>query len=256
MLRPRMRMVNSIPLSSASTHWKSWSGGIGERVRSAHSCLIVDWPLTPLFLRVGTKTLIACGNTLDSLRTFSGWQTTFERYFTDQFSTMFSFLRCWPRTDCRFSDTAPNVVHMSVKPQEVIDDEENAKSAKGKNSGGGGRPGSRGDGDEPTAGCRCIVQWSFHVFLPSSFLSASSLWYPLPPNSPSLLSSALHTPLLFHNLHFPFLFSSSHIYRAFFQHTVRCNGPKISNHLGVERQRRMERGEVSVVFRSCGSFLH
>ncbi|KAH0264446.1 hypothetical protein KCU91_g12051, partial [Aureobasidium melanogenum] len=63
-----------------------------------------------------------------------------------------------PLKDCRFSDSAPNVVHMSVKPQEVIDDEENAKSAKGKNSGGGGRPGSRGDGDEPTAGCRCIVQ--------------------------------------------------------------------------------------------------
>ncbi|KAI4721786.1 hypothetical protein E4T48_02042 [Aureobasidium sp. EXF-10727] len=64
-----------------------------------------------------------------------------------------------PLKECRFSDSAPNVVHMSVKPQEVIDDEENAKSAKGKNSGGGGaRPRSRGDGDEPTAGCRCIIQ--------------------------------------------------------------------------------------------------
>ncbi|CAD0109304.1 unnamed protein product, partial [Aureobasidium uvarum] len=64
-----------------------------------------------------------------------------------------------PLKECRFSDSAPNVVHMSVKPQEVIDDEENAKSAKGKSSGGGGvRPRSRGDGDEPTAGCRCIIQ--------------------------------------------------------------------------------------------------
>jgi hypothetical protein len=60
-------------------------------------------------------------------------------------------------TDCRFSDSAPNVVHMSVKPQDVIDDEENAKSAKGKGSGGGGSRPARGDGDEPTAGCRCIV---------------------------------------------------------------------------------------------------
>ncbi|CAD0088710.1 unnamed protein product, partial [Aureobasidium vineae] len=66
--------------------------------------------------------------------------------------------RDW-REECRFSDSAPNVVHMSVKPQEVIDDEENAKSAKGKSSGGGGaRPRSRGDGDEPTAGCRCVLQ--------------------------------------------------------------------------------------------------
>ncbi|KAK6007637.1 hypothetical protein QM012_004451 [Aureobasidium pullulans] len=63
-----------------------------------------------------------------------------------------------PLKECRFSDSTPNVVHMSVKPQEVIDDEENAKSAKGKNSGGGARPGSRGHGDEPTAGCRCVVQ--------------------------------------------------------------------------------------------------
>ncbi|KAI5273502.1 hypothetical protein E4T47_03343 [Aureobasidium subglaciale] len=62
-----------------------------------------------------------------------------------------------PLKECRFSDSAPNVVHMSVKPQEVLDDEENAKSAKGKGSGGGGARPSRGDGEEPTAGCRCII---------------------------------------------------------------------------------------------------
>jgi hypothetical protein len=48
---------------------------------------------------------------------------------------------------------------MSVKPQEVIDDEENAKSTKGKGSSGGhGGPGAGGDaGGEPTAGCRCVI---------------------------------------------------------------------------------------------------
>jgi hypothetical protein len=40
-------------------------------------------------------------------------------------------------------------VHMTVKPQEMVDDEENAKT---------GKTGSRRDTeDEPTAGCRCII---------------------------------------------------------------------------------------------------
>jgi len=51
-------------------------------------------------------------------------------------------------TDCRFQTEAPNVVHMTVKPQEVVD-EEDAKTGKG----------TRGrDGDEEThAGCRCVI---------------------------------------------------------------------------------------------------
>ncbi|KAF1943229.1 hypothetical protein EJ02DRAFT_343641 [Clathrospora elynae] len=54
-----------------------------------------------------------------------------------------------PLKDCRFQTDTPNVVHMTVKPQEVVDDEENAKTGKG---------GSRRDGDdEPTAGCRCVI---------------------------------------------------------------------------------------------------
>ncbi len=52
-------------------------------------------------------------------------------------------------TDCRFQTDTPNVVHMTVKPQEAVDEEENAKSGKG---------GSRRDGDEEqTAGCRCVI---------------------------------------------------------------------------------------------------
>jgi len=54
-----------------------------------------------------------------------------------------------PLKDCRFQTDSPNVVHMTVKPQEMVDDEENAKT---------GKTGSRRDTeDEPTAGCRCII---------------------------------------------------------------------------------------------------
>jgi hypothetical protein len=54
-----------------------------------------------------------------------------------------------PLKDCRFQSESPNVVHMTVKPQEVIDDEENAKT---------GKAASRRDGEEePTATCRCVI---------------------------------------------------------------------------------------------------
>jgi len=51
--------------------------------------------------------------------------------------------------DCRFQTEAPNVVHMTVKPQEVVDEEENAKTGKSSKT--------RDDGEEPTAGCRCVI---------------------------------------------------------------------------------------------------
>jgi hypothetical protein len=53
-----------------------------------------------------------------------------------------------PLKECRFQTEAPNVVHMTVKPQEAVDDED-AKTGKG---------GARRDGDEEThAGCRCVI---------------------------------------------------------------------------------------------------
>ncbi|CAI6240312.1 unnamed protein product [Periconia digitata] len=53
-----------------------------------------------------------------------------------------------PLKECRFQSETPNVVHMTVKPQEVVD-EEDAKGGKG---------GSRRDTDEEaTAGCRCVI---------------------------------------------------------------------------------------------------
>jgi len=54
-----------------------------------------------------------------------------------------------PLKDCRFQTEAPNVVHMTVKPQEVVDEEENAKTGKSSKT--------RDDGEEPTAGCRCVI---------------------------------------------------------------------------------------------------
>lgn len=53
-----------------------------------------------------------------------------------------------PLKDCRFQTDSPNVVHMTVKPQDVVD-EEDAKIAKGN---------SRREGEEEaTAGCRCVI---------------------------------------------------------------------------------------------------
>jgi len=53
-----------------------------------------------------------------------------------------------PLKDCRFSTESPNVVHMTVKPQDMIDDEE---ASKGKASG------RERDGQEVTPGCRCVI---------------------------------------------------------------------------------------------------
>ncbi len=51
-------------------------------------------------------------------------------------------------TECRFNADSPNVVHMSIKPQEMVDDEE---ASKQKNLG------RDRDGEERTAGCHCII---------------------------------------------------------------------------------------------------
>ncbi|EMD91346.1 hypothetical protein COCC4DRAFT_161734 [Bipolaris maydis ATCC 48331] len=54
-----------------------------------------------------------------------------------------------PLKECRFQTDTPNVVHMTVKPQEVVDEEENAKTGKSGNR--------RESDDEPTATCRCVI---------------------------------------------------------------------------------------------------
>ncbi|KAI9724077.1 MAG: hypothetical protein M1812_000796 [Candelaria pacifica] len=55
-----------------------------------------------------------------------------------------------PLTDCKFNRDSPNVVHMTVKPQEVVDDEDAKISKQGQ--------GRDREGNERTPGCRCIIQ--------------------------------------------------------------------------------------------------
>lgn len=54
-----------------------------------------------------------------------------------------------PLKECRFQTEAPNVVHMTVKPQEMVDEEE-SKAIKTTMS-------RRQGEEEPTAGCRCVI---------------------------------------------------------------------------------------------------
>ncbi|KAF7512992.1 hypothetical protein GJ744_011258 [Endocarpon pusillum] len=55
-----------------------------------------------------------------------------------------------PLRDSKFNHDTPNVVHMTVKPQDMLDEEEAAAK--------GGKSGSRhGDGDERSPGCRCVI---------------------------------------------------------------------------------------------------
>lgn len=51
--------------------------------------------------------------------------------------------------DSKFSRDHPNVVHMTVKPQEVVD-EEDAKGAKAQYSQGR-------EASERSPGCRCVI---------------------------------------------------------------------------------------------------
>ncbi|OJJ50815.1 hypothetical protein ASPZODRAFT_126763 [Penicilliopsis zonata CBS 506.65] len=54
-----------------------------------------------------------------------------------------------PLSDSKFSHDAPNVIHMTVKPQEVVD-EEDAK-------GGKNQLGREREASERSPGCRCII---------------------------------------------------------------------------------------------------
>jgi len=52
-------------------------------------------------------------------------------------------------TDSKFNHDSPNVVHMTIKPQDYLE-EEDAKGAKA------GFSNSR-DGTERSPGCRCVI---------------------------------------------------------------------------------------------------
>lgn len=52
--------------------------------------------------------------------------------------------------ESKFNHDAPNVVHMTVKPQDMLDEEEAAAK--------GGKNGSRsGDDENGSPGCRCVI---------------------------------------------------------------------------------------------------
>jgi hypothetical protein len=50
--------------------------------------------------------------------------------------------------ECRFNAEATNVVHMTVRPQDIVDEED---ASKGK------ALGRDREGAEGTAGCRCVI---------------------------------------------------------------------------------------------------
>ncbi|PGH05590.1 hypothetical protein AJ79_06757 [Helicocarpus griseus UAMH5409] len=54
-----------------------------------------------------------------------------------------------PLSDMKFSHTSPNVLHMTLKPQEVVD-EEDAKAARSSS-------GRERDGGDPSPRCRCVI---------------------------------------------------------------------------------------------------
>lgn len=51
-------------------------------------------------------------------------------------------------TDCKFNAETANVVHMTVRPQDVVDEED---ASKGK------AVGRHGEAGESNAGCRCVI---------------------------------------------------------------------------------------------------
>ncbi|KAH8808925.1 ubiquitin-related domain-containing protein [Xylogone sp. PMI_703] len=53
-----------------------------------------------------------------------------------------------PLHECKFNADVANVVHMTVRPQDVVDEED---ASKGKSMG------RHGDSGEATAGCRCVI---------------------------------------------------------------------------------------------------
>ncbi|RFU30179.1 hypothetical protein B7463_g6175, partial [Scytalidium lignicola] len=53
-----------------------------------------------------------------------------------------------PLHECKFNADAANVVHMTVRPQDVVDEEDASKSKA---------MGRHGEAGEDTAGCRCVI---------------------------------------------------------------------------------------------------
>ncbi|KAI5302060.1 hypothetical protein KEM56_001075 [Ascosphaera pollenicola] len=55
-----------------------------------------------------------------------------------------------PLSECRFSHDAPNVVHMTLRPPSVVEEENDPRTSKGATHG-------EREADERTPGCRCVI---------------------------------------------------------------------------------------------------
>lgn len=100
---------------------------------------LIDWdtkPSSPSAIR-----LIYFGQLLSDNASLKGFIVLIAFYWTMMLTSF---------TDCKFNlEGATNVVHVSVRPQEVIDDEDAGKSKASM---------SRDrDGSERTPGCRCVI---------------------------------------------------------------------------------------------------
>jgi hypothetical protein len=52
------------------------------------------------------------------------------------------------RAECKFNGEAANVVHMTVRPQDVVDEEDAQKNKANSRE---------RDGEESQGGCRCVI---------------------------------------------------------------------------------------------------
>ncbi|EPE28235.1 Ubiquitin-like protein [Glarea lozoyensis ATCC 20868] len=77
------------------------------------------------------------------------WAVGRPSFLISRLNGFFQIILTLPSTECRLNADSANVVHMTVRPQDIVDEED---ASKGK---GMGR--DRGDG-ESNAGCRCVVQ--------------------------------------------------------------------------------------------------
>jgi len=98
---------------------------------------VAEWETRPT--SPGAIRLIHFGKLLDDKTTLKGVLRM--PYWKNFWANMLS--------DCRFQASVPNVVHMTVKPQDVVEEEENTKGGKGSTR---GRRGSEREG-----GFRCCA---------------------------------------------------------------------------------------------------
>lgn len=104
----------------------------------ADNLVLLEWetrPSSPSSIR-----LISFGKLLDDKSPLSGTAVP----------TSLNRVSILTILDCRFNRDAPNVVHMTVKPQEIVD-EDDAKGAKAQYT-------RERESSERSPGCRCIIQ--------------------------------------------------------------------------------------------------